>query len=98
MADEMLAKFVVDSHFKSQPKGAILDDKSLSESQDDVQPSGDAADPEVYTFFHTHPALLLLLLELFNLNLILCFYVRFFPAFFRYFHNICLRNTSLMRS
>lgn len=49
VADEMLAKFVVDSHFKSQPKGASIDDKSLSESQDDVQPSVDAADPEVYT-------------------------------------------------
>ncbi|EXB86765.1 DNA replication licensing factor mcm2 [Morus notabilis] len=47
VADEMLAKFVVDSHFKSQPKGASIDDKSLSESQDDVQPSVDAADPEI---------------------------------------------------
>ncbi|PON91754.1 DNA replication licensing factor Mcm [Trema orientale] len=47
VADEMLAKFVVDSHFKSQPKGANMEDKSLSESQEDVQTSGDALDPEI---------------------------------------------------
>ncbi|KAJ1418660.1 P-loop containing nucleoside triphosphate hydrolase [Sesbania bispinosa] len=46
VTDEMLAKFVVDSHFKSQPKGAIKDDKSLSESQD-VYASAMPADPEI---------------------------------------------------
>jgi DNA replication licensing factor MCM2 len=44
VTDEMLAKFVVDSHFKSQPKGANNDDKSVSESQD---ASGMPTDPEV---------------------------------------------------
>lgn len=43
--DEMLATFVVDSHFKSQPKGANLDDKSMN-SQDDLQ-SNVSLDPEV---------------------------------------------------
>lgn len=46
VTDEMLAKFVVDSHFKSQPKGANNDDKSVSESQD---ASGMPIDPEVLT-------------------------------------------------
>lgn len=45
--DEMLAKFVVDSHFKSQPKGGNVEDKSLSNSQDDFQPSDRPLDPEV---------------------------------------------------
>lgn len=44
--DEMLATFVVDSHFKSQPKGANLDDKSMNNSQDDLQ-SNVSLDPEV---------------------------------------------------
>lgn len=39
VTDEMLAKFVVDSHFKSQPKGVNLDDKSVNESQEDSQES-----------------------------------------------------------
>ncbi|AES91988.2 putative DNA helicase [Medicago truncatula] len=42
VTDEMLAKFVVDSHFKSQPKGANND--SVSESQD---ASGMPIDPEI---------------------------------------------------
>lgn len=42
----MLATFVVDSHFKSQPKGANQDDKSFSESQD-VHASAMPADPEI---------------------------------------------------
>lgn len=53
VTDEMLAKFVVDSHFKSQPKGAHLDDKTLSESQEDVQDSSNPVDPEVYTCYPT---------------------------------------------
>ncbi|KAL9325671.1 hypothetical protein ACSQ67_006316 [Phaseolus vulgaris] len=46
VTDEMLATFVVDSHFKSQPKGANRDDKSYSESQD-VHESAVPADPEI---------------------------------------------------
>jgi DNA replication licensing factor MCM2 len=46
VTDEMLAKFVVDSHFKSQPKGGNND--SVSESQD---ASGMPTDPEVLTKF-----------------------------------------------
>ncbi|KAJ9710050.1 hypothetical protein PVL29_001496 [Vitis rotundifolia] len=47
VTDEMLAKFVVDSHFKSQPKGTNVEDKSLSNSQDDIQPSARPLDPEI---------------------------------------------------
>lgn len=47
VTDEMLAKFVVDSHFKSQPKGATLDDRSALNSHDDDQASILPADPEV---------------------------------------------------
>ncbi|KAE9596032.1 putative DNA helicase [Lupinus albus] len=44
VTDEMLAQFVVDSHFKSQPKGGNKDDnKSLSEPQDASMPD----DPEI---------------------------------------------------
>lgn len=48
VTDEMLAKFVVDSHFKSKPKGGNRDEKSFSESQD-VFASAMPADPEVLT-------------------------------------------------
>lgn len=48
VTDEMLAKFVVESHFKSQPKGANMDEKSLGESQD-VYAAAMPADPEVVT-------------------------------------------------
>ena len=44
MTDEMLAEFVVNSHFKSQPKGGKMDD---SEPQDGVQGSSGSSDPEV---------------------------------------------------
>lgn len=47
VTDEMLARFVVDSHFKSQPKGTNNDDKSLGESEDD-HASAVAADPDVW--------------------------------------------------
>ncbi|KAK4762911.1 hypothetical protein SAY86_008679 [Trapa natans] len=47
VTDEMLARFVVDSHFKSQPKGVIIDDKSIGESEEGVQTSAAAADPEI---------------------------------------------------
>uniref|UniRef100_A0A175YR75 DNA replication licensing factor MCM2 n=1 Tax=Daucus carota subsp. sativus TaxID=79200 RepID=A0A175YR75_DAUCS len=45
--DEMLAKFVVDSHFKSQPKGAHLGDKSLGHSQEDAEAFALTDDPEI---------------------------------------------------
>ncbi|KAL9404179.1 hypothetical protein Peur_001151 [Populus x canadensis] len=35
ITDEMLAEFVVNSHFKSQAKGVNIDDRSYSESQED---------------------------------------------------------------
>ncbi|KAH0905988.1 hypothetical protein HID58_037815 [Brassica napus] len=44
VTDEMLAEFVVNSHFKSQPKGGKMDD---SEPQDGVQGSSGSSDPEV---------------------------------------------------
>lgn len=48
VADEMLAQFVVGSHFKSQPKGANLD-KSTSNSHDDFPASARPVDAEVRT-------------------------------------------------
>ena len=47
--DEMLAKFVVDSHFRSQPKGANIDDKAFSESQEDTQASAGQVDLKVHS-------------------------------------------------
>lgn len=47
MTDEMLAEFVVNSHFKSQPKGDKMDD---SEPQDGVQDFSGSSDPEVCDF------------------------------------------------
>lgn len=47
VTDEMLANFVVDSHFKSQPKGGHSDDKPVSESNEDNQASARPVDPEV---------------------------------------------------
>ncbi|KAL0336565.1 UNVERIFIED_CONTAM: DNA replication licensing factor MCM2 [Sesamum radiatum] len=47
VTDEMLAQFVVDSHCKSQPKGANFDDRSMANSQDDVQASTRQTDPEI---------------------------------------------------
>ncbi|CAG7896997.1 unnamed protein product [Brassica rapa] len=44
VTDDMLAKFVVNSHFKSQPKGGKMDD---SEPQDDNHGSSGSSDPEV---------------------------------------------------
>ncbi|KAI3787309.1 hypothetical protein L1987_41687 [Smallanthus sonchifolius] len=45
--DEMLATFVVDSHFKSIPKGTNLDGKSNNNSQDDNIDTDMLADPEI---------------------------------------------------
>lgn len=50
VTDEMLAKFVVDSHFKSQAKGANLDDKSLGHSQENIEATAMTADPEVFNW------------------------------------------------
>lgn len=43
----MLAKFVVDSHFRSKPKGGTWGDKSLQESEEDVEASATYTDPDV---------------------------------------------------
>ncbi|KAL7241379.1 hypothetical protein ACSBR2_006902 [Camellia fascicularis] len=45
--DEMLAKFVVDSHFKSQPKGVYIHEKSISNSQEEIETSSMPTDPEI---------------------------------------------------
>ncbi|ONK58662.1 uncharacterized protein A4U43_C09F15380 [Asparagus officinalis] len=47
VADELLAKFVVDSHAISTPKGARIDDHPASMSQDDVLTSAGATDSEI---------------------------------------------------
>ncbi|GMP57405.1 hypothetical protein CsSME_00021521 [Camellia sinensis var. sinensis] len=47
--DEMLAKFVVDSHFKSQPKGVYIHEKSVSNSQEEIETSSMPTDPEVHS-------------------------------------------------
>lgn len=47
VTDEMLAEFVVDSHFKSQAKGTAPDDRSAANSQDEASAHMRAADPEV---------------------------------------------------
>lgn len=67
VTDELLATFVVDSHHKSQPKGANRDDKSLSEAADAYGASM-PADPEVLT------QILLLLLILIQVNIYCVFW------------------------
>ncbi|KAM3281233.1 DNA replication licensing factor MCM2 [Capsicum chacoense] len=47
VTDEMLAKFVVDSHFRSQAKGATIDEKSFTDSRDDDRSAAAATDPEI---------------------------------------------------
>lgn len=47
VVDEMLAQFVVDSHYKSQPKGVNLDDRPVNNSQDEMQDAAGQTDPEV---------------------------------------------------
>ncbi|KAI3409716.1 DNA replication licensing factor MCM2 [Psidium guajava] len=47
VTDEMLARFVVDSHFKSQPKGATIDDQSLGGYEQESQASAVPFDPEI---------------------------------------------------
>ena len=46
--DEMLANFVVDSHFRSLPRGANLDEQSAANSQEN--PIARPVDPEVFPF------------------------------------------------
>lgn len=64
VTDEMLAKFVVDSHAKSKPKGALIEDQPVSNSQDDVLAHGRSADPEVLSFFFTEYFLLFIYMYL----------------------------------
>lgn len=47
VTDEMLAQFVVDSHYKSQPKGGNFDSRAMNSSQDDGLASTGQTDPEV---------------------------------------------------
>lgn len=45
--DEMLATFVVDSHFKSQPKGSNIEETPAGLSQDESSNLNHSSDPEV---------------------------------------------------
>lgn len=45
--DEMLARFVVDSHARSQPKGANLEDRVPTDVDDDPLAAARQADPDV---------------------------------------------------
>ncbi|KAG2557542.1 hypothetical protein PVAP13_8NG240000 [Panicum virgatum] len=45
--DEMLARFVVDSHARSQPKGANLEDRVATDVDDDPLAAARQADPDV---------------------------------------------------
>ncbi|GER39223.1 DNA replication licensing factor MCM2 [Striga asiatica] len=47
LLDEMLAQFVVDSHYNSQAKGASFEDIPVSNSQDGDQDSSRQTDPEI---------------------------------------------------
>lgn len=47
ITDEMLAEFVVDSHFRSKPSGANIDDRSTSNSQEPTDPLTSQVDPEI---------------------------------------------------
>jgi DNA replication licensing factor MCM2 len=43
----MLARFVVDSHARSQPKGANLEDRVTADMDDDPLAAARQADPDV---------------------------------------------------
>lgn len=45
--DEMLARFVVDSHARSQPKGGNLEDRVVADEEDDPLTVARNADPDV---------------------------------------------------
>ncbi|KAL9254469.1 DNA replication licensing factor MCM2-like protein [Drosera capensis] len=47
VTDEMLAKFVVDSHFKSQAKGTNIEDKSFNSTNDEPDDFSNQVDPEI---------------------------------------------------
>ncbi|CAI9275201.1 unnamed protein product [Lactuca saligna] len=58
--DEILAKFVVDTQFKSKPKGGNMDDKSMNNSEEEIDASVMMMDPEKYITFvklHVFPEL-----------------------------------------
>uniref|UniRef100_A0A452Z5P0 MCM C-terminal AAA(+) ATPase domain-containing protein n=1 Tax=Aegilops tauschii subsp. strangulata TaxID=200361 RepID=A0A452Z5P0_AEGTS len=44
--DEMLARFVVDSHARSQPKGGNLEDRVVADEEDDPLTVARNADPD----------------------------------------------------
>ena len=48
--DEMLARFVVDSHARSQPKCANLEDRVPVDEEDDPFTVARQADPDVFIF------------------------------------------------
>lgn len=52
--DEMLARFVVDSHARSQPKGANLEDRVPTDVEDDPLAAARQADPDVRTLCTLH--------------------------------------------
>lgn len=52
--DEMLARFVVDSHARSQPKGANLEDRVPTDVEDDPLAAARQADPDVRTLCTSH--------------------------------------------
>ena len=66
VTDEVLAKSVVDSHLKSQPKGANLDDISVSNSQDDFPATARPVDPETSRMHFIHHSSFLLLIYMRN--------------------------------
>ncbi|XP_074269548.1 DNA replication licensing factor MCM2 [Silene latifolia] len=47
ITDEMLARFVVDSHFRSKPSGFNIDDRSMGNSQEDADHLATQIDPEI---------------------------------------------------
>ena len=84
IADEMLAEFVVDSHFKSQAKGANIDDRSYGESQED-QASARPVDTEVACSSSYH-----------HLLFSVCF-LSFFPSIFNHREILHLVSDSFSR-
>ncbi|KAH9603373.1 hypothetical protein KSS87_020982 [Heliosperma pusillum] len=47
ITDEMLARFVVDSHFRSKASGFNIDDRSMGNSQEDADHLANQIDPEI---------------------------------------------------
>jgi hypothetical protein len=70
----MLARFVVDSHARSQPKGANLEDRVTADMDDDpLAAARQAADPDVCSLAITTEKLLVYFMVLKE-----CIIVRFF--------------------